>query len=207
MTAKLEGRLSWQQQTGSCRLQRRCGGTSVKYFKRLCEASFSDLLTSGQSLRVPWWQSRMLLTDMPADGYHRSESQALLQRGLNKKKNLKIKHVKSRRATHRPDTQINGGLFIFGKNPYPHLSIYLFIFSYWPAVWRDLLFYVPRLHLRQRHGTNRQRRAEKGMENARYGDQTVHCTAAPFTHAQQWCFYQESLWSRNMWDQKCQHCP
>lgn len=58
----------------------------MKYFKRLCEASFSDLLTSGQSLRAPRWQSRMLLTDMPADGYHRSESQALLQRGLNKKK-------------------------------------------------------------------------------------------------------------------------
>lgn len=50
----------------------------LKYFKRLCEASFSDLLTSGQSL--------MLLTDIPADGYHRSESQAQLQRGLNKKK-------------------------------------------------------------------------------------------------------------------------
>lgn len=90
MIAKLEWRLSWQQQTGSCRLQRRSGGgdegTSVKYFKRLCEASFSDLLTSGQSLRAPPRQSRMLLTDMPADGYHSSESRALLQRGLNKEK-------------------------------------------------------------------------------------------------------------------------
>lgn len=41
---------------------------------------------------------------------------------------------------------------------------------------------MPRLHLRQRHGTDRQRRAEKGMENARYDDQTTHCVTAPLLH-------------------------
>lgn len=67
MTAKLGGRLSWQQQTGSRRLQMRCGAEKQAHFweilKWLCEASLPAPLTSGRSLRAPSWQSRMALTD------------------------------------------------------------------------------------------------------------------------------------------------